>query len=290
MIDLNSPESVREQLDRGVAGLSSRENMRAILARTERKPERRWIPGLCAAAAVLAVVLGLGVLLQERPMTLHELYAIEAGGGAVVTARPITEHEYVITVEDDHAILIHRGKLYRMMYMLDSLRAKGSPVGTVTRYSENPYDLRTDGDDYISNAVLKGDAVYAVDGLPTTTAVLAEVDGQMALFQRSGEHGYGLNGDSLQDTCAVLGQVASITLENVGTLEGADAEAVMEVLMKNARLENAEALPGGQALLITLKNGVKLEMSLSGDQLIGCGVWDCTEFLDAFRALVAERA
>ena len=223
-------------------------------------------------------------------MSIHDLYVIEAGGGAVVTARPITEHDFVITAEEDHAILIQRGKLYRMMYTLEGLRARGDSVGTVTRYSENPYDSRTDGDDYISNAVLKGDTVYAVEGLPTTTAILAEVDGQMALFQRSGEHGYGLNGDSLQDTCAVLGQVDTITLEGVGTLTGEDAESVMEVLMKNARLENAEALPGGQSLQITLKNGIRLEMSLSGDQLIGCGVWDCTEFLDAFRALVQERA
>lgn len=291
MIDLNSPESVREQLNRGVAGFSCRKDMRAhIIAGMDKRPVRGWIPRLGAVAAVLVVILGIAGWFMNRPVTISELYTLEAGGNGPVKARPVTEHEFVLSVEEDHAILIHRGKLYRMMYQLDGLRAMGDSVGTVTAYSENPYDLRTDRNDYISNAVLKGDTVYAVEGLPVTTALLAEVDGQMALFQRSGEHGYGLNGDSLQDTCGVLGQISSITLENVGTLNGEDAEAVMEILMKKARLENAEALPGEQSLRITLKNGVQLEMSLSGDQLIGCGVWDCTEFLDAFRALVAERA
>ena len=63
MIDLNSPESVREQLNRGVAGFCSREDMRAhIIACTEQRGRRghRLVPGLCAAAAVLLLELSAG--------------------------------------------------------------------------------------------------------------------------------------------------------------------------------------------------------------------------------------
>ncbi|MBQ8095290.1 MAG: hypothetical protein IJ242_17185 [Clostridia bacterium] len=287
MINLDTPERVRDMLDAGVAGLNCRQDMRAAIIRKQEKVRRRnaaRIP-VAAAAAVLVAVLGIAGYVG-RPRTVNEFYAIEAGGGVTVTARPVTEHKFVLTAEDDHAILIHRGKLYRMTYILSNPAVAGACVGSVTRYTENPYAPVADSNDYISNAVFKGDPVYEVDGLSVSTAVLAEVDGQLAVFQRSGEHGYGLNGDSLLDTCAVVGQIASISLEGVGTLEGEQAEQAMSVLIEKARLENAEALPGGQALLITLKNGLRLELSMSGDQLIGCGVWDCTGFLDTFRALV----
>ena len=246
------------------------------------------IPAAVAAALIIAI-LGI-VSLVRRPDIGDDFYAIEAGDGMIIRAKPVLDHDFVLTVEDDHAILIHNGKLYRMTRVLENPSVQGPAIGEVTKYSENPYDQTAGDNDYISNAVLKGDPIYSIDGLAATTALLAEVDGQMALFQRSGEHGYGLHGDSLQDTCAVQGQIASISLDGVGTLEGEKAETAMAVLIEKARLENAEALPGEQMLVITLKNGLQLELSMSGDQLIGCGVWDCTEFLDTFRALVAERA
>lgn len=292
MIQLDNPQSVREQLDAGLAGFNCRTDMRAhILAKEAKRTTRRRaafvVPAIAAAAALIIAVLGITGIVR-RPLDDDDFYVIEAGNGTIVRSKPVIDQDFVLTVEDDHAILIHNGKLYRMTRMLDNLAVQGPAVGEVTNYSENPYDHIPDDSESISNAVLKGDAIYSVNGLAVTTALLAEVDGQLALFQRSGEHGFGLDGDSLQDTCAVQGQIASISLDGVGTLEGEQAEQAIAVLMEKARLENAEALPGEQMLVITLKNGVQLELSLSGDQLIGCGVWDCTEFLDIFRALVAE--
>ena len=35
---------------------------------------------------------------------------------------------------------------------------------------------------------------------------------------------------------------------------------------------------------ITLENGLRLQLGVSGDTLMGCGGWSCPEFFDAFEA------
>ena len=181
-------------------------------------------------------------------------------------------------------------ELAKIEPLLDK-EASGKTAAVCAIDSNGQVTVRRPGD-FITKMISYAGGTYAIEdaGQDESNSSVLTMNMGAELLHYGGLHAVSLNGDSLQDTCGVLGQISSITLENVGTLNGEDAEAVMEILMKKARLENAEALPGEQSLRITLKNGVQLEMSLSGDQLIGCGVWDCTEFLDAFRALVAERA
>ena len=292
MMNWDQPESVREFLDRGVSGLNARPDMRAHIMNAQRAPKRRrsLVPAAAAVMAALLLAIGIGTFINTRSVE-DEFYILEAGGTVQVTAKPVTVNPSFTVAEGEnveHAVLILNGDLYRMTRFLPNAgNLLGGAVGTVGTYSETPFTQGANKDG-ISNAILPGDKIYAVQNLAISTAVIAEVDGQLALFQRTGEHGFGLNGDSFEGTCAVRGQLASLEIEGIGELNGDLAERAMTCLMETARLEGAEAMPGEQLVHIRLKNGLQLELTISGDQLIGCGVWDCTEFLDLFRDLVAN--
>ena len=88
----------------------------------------------------------------------------------------------------------------------------------------------------------------------------------------------------LEDTFDVRGQVKTLELSGVGTLEGQAANDVMAVLLDNATLKSADATARKQSLTVTLESGVKLQLGVSGDTVCGCGGWSCPEFFEAFEA------
>jgi hypothetical protein len=136
----------------------------------------------------------------------------------------------------------------------------------------------------LSNVAQQGAVIYSVKGLPKTTAVAAEVDGNMRVFQRVSYAGKGPAGASFEDTFSVRGKVKSAELSGVGTLEGAKANDVIAVLLDEAVLKSADATARRQTLTVTLENGLKLQLGVSGDTLCGCGGWSCPEFFEAFEA------
>jgi len=80
------------------------------------------------------------------------------------------------------------------------------------------------------------------------------------------------------------GQIASAELSGVGTLTGEAAEAVIAVLLDGAALRSADMTANGQTLTVTLESGVRLQLGVSGDMIVGCGGWSCPEFFEAFEA------
>ena len=88
----------------------------------------------------------------------------------------------------------------------------------------------------------------------------------------------------MEDTFSVRGKVKTLELSGVGTLSGEAANAAVDVLLDNATLQSADATARAQSLTVTLDNGLKLQLGVSGDTLCGCGGWSCPEFFEAFEA------
>lgn len=156
-------------------------------------------------------------------------------------------------------------------------------VGSVQRHDEQP-SLASPSElsEGLSNVAGEGVAIYALAGLPQTTAVAAEVDGSMRVFQRVSYAGKGPAGSSLEDTFSVRGKVTELELSGEGTLTGEKANEVIAVLLDQAVLKSADASTQRQTLTVTLENGLRLQLGVSGDTLCGCGGWSCPEFFEAF--------
>ena len=114
------------------------------------------------------------------------------------------------------------------------------------------------------------------------TAVAAEVNGRMRLFQRVAYAGLG-SAAPLSESLALSGKLREMTLSGVGTLAGEDAERVFSVLLSSSDRIAREAEPGPGTLTFVLKNGLRLQMTVSGETLIACGAWQCPAFFRAFR-------
>ena len=65
---------------------------------------------------------------------------------------------------------------------------------------------------------------------------------------------------------------------------GDAANEVVAVLLDHATLTAADQTTGKQTLTVTLDNGLRLQLGVSGDTLCGCGGWSCPEFFEAFEA------
>ena len=161
----------------------------------------------------------------------------------------------------------------------------GGEIGSVKTHEAQPSlasgDAMRAG---LSNVAKEGAAIYALRGMDESCVVAAEVDGSMRLFQRVSYAGKGPSGASLEDTFSVRGKVKSLELSGVGTLEGDKANEVIAVLLDNAALKSADATARKQTLTVTLENGLKLQLGVSGDTVCGCGGWSCPEFFEAFEA------
>ena len=118
----------------------------------------------------------------------------------------------------------------------------------------------------------------------SNTAVACEVGGNMRLFQRVSYAGKGPGGQGLEDTFSVRGQVAELTLSGVGTLTGDAANDAAAVLLDHATLKSADSSARKQTLTVTLTNGLKLQLGVSGDTVSACGKWSCPEFFEAFES------
>ncbi len=174
------------------------------------------------------------------------------------------------------------GRWYRMMSSPAALGAEltGERIGAVDTFTSEPA-LAQGG--VISNVVPEGEAVYAVKGM-NGAVVAANVNSALRVFQRVSYGNSALKGkETLADT---LGGVQTIALEltGVGTVtDPAAAQKLFDILLKNAQLERAGGSETAQSLLIGLKNGLVLQMSVRDESLMACGTWVCPEFFEAFK-------
>ena len=262
-------------------------------ARQARAPRRRalrtFAPALCCAALALYCVGVWGMQRGGQPETA-QINAIAAGDGstAVVGSTQIADlgdgakvgaatpknTSLFATAEGDIPLVTVNGAVYRMLTSPKALSSslRGDEIGGVAEALAEPSLATAEQlSAGVSNVAAQGAAVYAVKGLSSATAVAAEVDGQLRVFQRVSYAGKGPGRETLE-------------LSGVGTLTGQAANDAIAVLLDHATLKSADMTAKKQSLTVTLESGVKLQLGVSGDTVCGCGGWSCPEFFEAFEA------
>jgi len=312
VFDLKSLDQLGPIADEMLGGLHADEAMRLKIKRaaaekktTMRKP--RVVPAVCCAALALCC---MGVWTKTRPVTdkpamVSEpvmVSTIAAGEGAAFDSATLVADlsdnammrkasgggDSLFAEGSGDAPLVAIGSaVYQMLKTPKDIGSSllGDSIGDVALFDEqpslaSPKEMKAG----LSNVAQQGTVIYSLRGLPKTTAVAAEVDGGMRVFQRVSYAGKGPAGDSLEDTFSVRGSVKEVTLSGVGTVKGDKANAVIAVLLDEAVLRSADMASGRQTLTVTLDNGLKLQLGVSGDTVCGCGGWSCPEFFEAFEA------
>ena len=318
MFDPKSLDQLGTIGDEMLGGLQADEAMRLKIkraaegGRTRKAPVMRFAPAVCCAALAIvcagAVAPRLNkettentVMLASEPMAVA-IDTIAAGEGAAfaggelvadlgdnvrvrVAAAPA--QTLFAQGEGDVPLVTVGGAVYQMLTTPKSIGASllGGEVGSVALFDEQP-SLASPKEMAagLSNVAEAGTTLYAVKGMAQSTMVACEVNGSMRVFQRVSYAGKGPAGASLEDTFSVRGKVKSAELSGVGELAGAKANEVIAVLLDQATLKSADATARRQTLTVTLDNGLKLQLGVSGDTLCGCGGWSCPEFFEAFEA------
>lgn len=322
MNDLKSLDQLGPIANEMLGGLHADERMRLAIRRAAeanaapaRRPLKRLVPAACCAALALMCVgvtaARMGghapeanppVLLAAEP-TVMAIDTIAAGdgsdaaaagtlvadlGGNAMVRRAEADVESLFAAgEGDIPLVTLSGAVYQMLATPKDVGGAllGGQVGTVQHQDAQPSLAASDAlNAGLSNVAAEGTAIYAISGLAETTAVAAEVDGSMRVFQRVSYAGRGPGGLGLEDTFSVRGQVKRLELSGVGTLTGDAANAAIDVLLDHAVLKSADATARRQTLTVTLDSGLRLQLGVSGDTLCGCGGWSCPEFFEAFEA------
>ena len=321
MNDFDKLDQLRPIANETLGGLRADEAMRHRIlraAREEAAPKRntvkRAVPAVFMAALALACVGAAGLRLNKPadvavtmvarsmpdaavveietiaagggPAAEAELVA-DLGGGARIAAKAPQEESLFASTGGDIAMIAVEGRVYRMLKTPKDIGSSllAGEAGRVAQHDSMPSMASAEEMQAgLSNVAAEGTAVYAVKGLDRQTAVAAEVEGRMRVFQRVSYAGRGPSGASLEETFSVRGHVKEMTLSGVGTLEGDAANRVIAVLLDGAVLKSADATARSQTLTVTLDSGLKLQLGVSGDTLCGCGGWSCPEFFEAFEA------
>ncbi|MDO5300724.1 MAG: hypothetical protein Q4F18_14945 [Clostridia bacterium] len=317
MNDLKALDHLRPITDEMLAGLHADEAMRlrikcaAMDASAPKRRAVRFTPAICCAALALVcvgvVTARLGAredsavqgLMSDGTVTIDTIAAgdevtigagqlvADLGDGASVRAAAPGNESLFATGSGDIPMVAVDGDVYRMLVTPQDIGSSllDGEIGSVTSTTQEPSLASADemraG---LSNVASQGAAIYAVRGIASSTAVAAEVDGRMRVFQRVSYAGKGPGSQSLEDTFSVRGQVKTLELSGVGTLTDDAANAAVAVLLDQATLKSADASARKQTLTVTLTNGLKLQLGVSGDTLCGCGGWSCPEFFEAFEA------
>ena len=309
MNDMKALERLAPIADEMLSGLHADDGMKrrireaAVRGRTVHRPVR-LVPALCCAALAVACVGIVGVSRMNDMGALPQTVQIEAiaagaqtplpavsvadlGSGAQVRAAAPQTQSLFAKASGDIPMISVDGAVYRLLTSPKDMGAAllGEAVGTVSVATNEPsLSSQEELKAGVSNVAAEGTTVYAVRGLPASTAVAAEVDGGMRLFQRVSYAGKGPGSQSLEDTFSVRGRVKSAELSGMGELTGDAANEVIGVLLDHASLTAADQTATRQTLTVTLDDGLRLQLSVSGDTLCGCGGWSCPEFFEAFEA------
>lgn len=320
MFDPKSLDQLGPIANEMLGGLEADEAMRLKIkraaaegARPVKKPVKRFVPVVCCAALALACV-GIAaprlnandkndpaVMLASEPVAVS-IDTIAAGenaayaGGELVAdlgdnarmrkAGPSSQTLFA-QGEGDIPLVAMGSAIYQMLETPKDIGNSllGDSLGEITLFDEQP-SLASPKEMAagLSNVAQAGTAVYSVKGLSQATAVAAEIDGSMRVFQRVSYAGKGPAGASFEDTFSVRGKVKSVELSGVGELTGEKANEVIAVLLDNAALKSTDATARKQMLTVTLESGLRLQLGVSGDTVCGCGGWSCPEFFEAFEA------
>jgi len=163
----------------------------------------------------------------------------------------------------------------------------GESLGEVTEYTLEPA-LSNGG--IVSNVVFAGDTVYAVQGMKGAMAA-AYVNGGLRVFQRVSYAGSALlDSESLAATLVGNHTATAMELTDSGIVDDpAKAQSLMQTLLDNAEYDSAASgTDDTRSLLISLDNGLLIQLMVGQDSLSACGTWNCPEFFDAYADAVAQ--
>ena len=296
--------------DTAMSGLEATPFLKARINRAVQKKKQgkvpftlpKWAPAICCAAIVLVLAVYFIPLGTEQPGPLissntmgnpteapASIMTADLNRGDVFISNSSSKPGYRNIWSDvqngSFPLIGVNGKYYRMLTnpaVLDDALL-GQQVATISEYTTEPSLSGTDA--VLSNAAASGTKVYAIQGVSSDTLLAAQVNGRLRLFQRVSFNGNALRGkETLSSTLAITGQVIGMELSGVGTVTDPSAcESLLATLLGCASYESSGSISSKQALLIELSNGLVLQLTVKGDNLAGCGVWSCPEFIEAFQ-------
>lgn len=306
-------ENLKEVADRNLGGLKADARLlHGILNAEGKKPESKikWRPVLAAGAAAV-VLLAAGLIGLPQLLRYNGDISVvtrSAGGDNAPQAMSLTAnmsvgsvnitessygapgyHNLFAAMQGANFPLVKIGeKTYRML--TDAITAGagqlGDAMGMVTDYTSEPA-LSSGG--IVSNIVQAGQTVYAVRGM-NAAMVTADVQGALRVFQRVSFAGTAITGgEGLKDVLTGGAGVTAIELSGVGRVTGGEVQSLTSTLFQYAQYEGAAAdRTGAQSLLLTLDNGLTVQMNVEDGVLSACGSWSCPEFFDAFEEAVSR--
>ncbi|MBR6029830.1 MAG: hypothetical protein IKP40_12170 [Clostridia bacterium] len=306
-------DQLHDIADESLAGLKAtddmRRNIRMKAAAAQPAPRRLMVQGLAFAAAALLCFLGVSAALRPRAgqnepepqissYTLGqgdqggERYTSDVGYGNVTIKSdrngiPAMQNIWAQGEGGVAPLIASDGRYYRMLSEPQSAPQSvlGSSLGVISEFTRQP-EL-SGGRGLLSNVVSAGTEVYQVRGLGGTL-LAANVNGSLRVFQRVSYNNTALlSGEGLADTLQLSGHITGMALSGVGAVtDPSAAERLFRTLVDQAVFKSSGAVTASQTLLITLDNGLAVQLSVKGEHLGGCGVWSCPEFFDAFGAAV----
>lgn len=305
-------ENLPSMAEQALGGLTAGPELKArIMEKAGGHPRawalpRRAVAAVCCAAFALALVVGLPQLSAQRTAPLIDSMA----AGSTTRALPDGAQDSALTLQGSSVSIsasVPRyrslwaegssgsfpligvdGRYYHMMTSPSSVPSSvlGASVGKVTQFTTEPALSAASGA-VMSNIAAAGTSVYEIRGMGGTL-VAADVNGSCRLFQRVSFNGSARRkGESLSSTLQLSGHIRMMELSGVGTVsDPAQCEKLFSILTKNASYESSGSLNGQQSLLISLDNGLTVQLLVKNDKLAACGVWSCPEFIDAFEKAV----
>lgn len=295
------PETVNECL----GGLQADQQLyQRILHRQPARRRRPLVLRAVAAAAMLVFLLGLGAAglnnLLNREREIPRIITLQAGGPSEAgSLRALDVPRGSITLSAEGSVpryvgvwakasggnfpLIRvQGRYYRLLTNPTQIDGSmlGASLGSVAIHSKEP--ALDQSQEILSNVVPQGSEVSFVRGMDGS-AVAAQVDGKLRVFQRVSFSGSALvGGEGLGAT--LNGQVVGLQLSGVGSVtDPAKVSQLMRSLLSST-FQGAATRSTDQALLIQYDNGIVLQMAVKGDNVIACGTWHAADFLQAFKA------
>lgn len=302
MLDgLNATPALRHRILVAVERKERTRSTASVARGTDRPKYARFTPAI-GMALVLTLMIGLGASYGVPPMTTalpgasptaqSDFNAGMAGDGTVASTDGVPQFRSLYAVGEgaNPPLIGINGRFYRMLnvHVPDSIL--GTQLSEIAEYTDEPSLTASVGT--VSNIAKAGTRIYAVDGLSSKTACIAEVDGTLRLFQRVGYASASLVGNELfQDTLDVGGKVTALELSGVGVItDEEEANELMYLLAEFAAFHSNDSGNGSQALTIYLDNGLSLQLMVQGDILSGCGSWTCPEFFESFQTTLTGQA
>ena len=303
-------EQLPEITEKALGGLTAGQHLKLRIEKAAANPQPQlrsipvWAPAL-SFALVLAIALGVGIP-ALNPQPEQGLITTQAAGsptgGTEISLLDLDSNQ--ISIRQGSSAPAYRsiwatgdngsfpligieGKYYRMLTSPQDVSASllGNSLGSVAEFTTEPSLSGTDV--VLSNRVAQNTPVYAIDGMGNTL-VAAEVDGAYRLFQRVSFNGSSIRGsESLADTLQLAGHIASMELSDVGSItDSRTCESLFATLTSCASYESSGSISGKQSLLITLNNGLTVQLAVKNDHLSACGTWSCPEFFEEFEAAI----